>query len=164
MIRRLLVAAAVLGATIYWANCSYNPPRAATIFWNRFFEGCFAGATTDPAGGQVTVILDAPDGTEDAETMTGCLQLQIGPAVLATLVGDVEDDARADALLTVTPTNGRPPFNLRAVRQPADQTNAVTLDLSDEGGAPFSSANGLARCAMTCADLGLPMAFMPGAP
>lgn len=163
MIRRLLLAAAVLGATIVWANCSYNPPRV-TIFWNGFFEGCFTGDITDPPGGRVRVILEAPEGGSDAETMTGCLQLDLAATTLATVVGDVEDEAREAAQLTVTPTNGRPPFRLRAVRQPAGQSNAVTLDLSDEGGAPFVSANGLPRCTETCADLGLNMPFMPGGP
>ncbi len=163
MIRRLLLAAAVLGGVIYWANCSFNPARV-TILWNSFFEGCFAGPITDPPGGQVRVILDAPDGGDDAETMTGCLQIQIGPTTLATVVGDVVDEARETSLLTATPTNGRPQFTLRAVRQPAGQVNAVTLDLAEEAGAPFVSANALPRCTQTCAGLGLPMAFMPGGP
>lgn len=160
---RLLPAALVLGGVVYWANCSFNPQRLE-LDPNRLFAGCFEGEITDPAGrGSLILIFEDP-GPMDNLTLTGCMQLSIGPGTtLATLAGMVQE-RREEAVLTVMPTNGRPAFTVTAVRDPAGEVNATTMDVSDTGGAPFNAANDLPRCSPVrdCASLGISQPFMPG--
>lgn len=163
--RRVLLAAVVLGATVYWANCSFNPQRVpADPDWNSFFAGCYKGSITDPAaGGDLTLVLEDPGG-DDKLTLTGCLQISRGAMLtLATLAGSVQA-VREEAVATAMPTNGRPAFDVKVVRDPAGEAVATTVDVTDEGAAPFNAANDLARCdpVLDCADLGIAQPFMPG--
>jgi hypothetical protein len=164
MMRRVAFAIAVLAATLYWANCVYHPPQPPDPAFNTFFAGCFKGAVTDPSGfGDVTVILEAR--TEDKFMLGGCVRLAppIGSAVTGTLAGMVLDE-RQEARVTVTPTSGEPPFTLLVHRSPDGDVVATTVNLTDAGGAPFTSANNLPACVpvLTCASLSISMPFVSG--
>ncbi len=161
MRNRLLLAVVVLGAVVAWARCSFNP-SSGTLDFNGFFAGCFEGPVTDPAGsGTLTIVLEEVD-PNDQLTLAGCFEaaLMLGK-VQASLAGSVQDN-RLQAKLTAMPVGGAPPFSLLAVRQPADNTAATSLDLSNDGGAPFNMAAGLVRCTKTCADLGIAVPFTGG--
>jgi hypothetical protein len=147
--------------TIYWANCGFSVPLSPTD-WNSFFAGCFSGAISDPAGGsKLILVLEAP-GPPDSLTLTGCVLVGIGPTTLATLAGSVQD-VREEAVLTAMPTSGRPSFVVKVVRDPAGALIATSVDVSDQQGAPFVSANDLVRCdpVQTCESLGISLPFMP---
>lgn len=162
---RLLLAAGVLGGTIYWANCGFtgtcSPP-------GDFFEGCFEGPTTAPAGGRVRVILYPVDPANYCPRLDGCMQYRVGlgETVLAALSGHVRSEPTNESDLIGAVPGTTSSFNVLAARQPPGESAAMTMDLWDEGGAPFTSALGLARCAapVTCADLGLRMPFGPETP
>ena len=161
MIRRILLAAAVLGAAIFWANCSFNPRRVdPSEPWNTFFAGCFEGAPTDNPKPLKIVLVP---GSSDFFTLSGCLQFS---ADQATLAGQVDASDHDQAQLTVMPTAGGPSYAILVVRQPNSQEAAVTVSVSNLSGAPFQSAPDLTRCADTsadtCEELMIPLAFMPG--
>ena len=162
MTRKILFATAVLGATIFWANCSYNP-RPATPDepdWNTFFAGCFEGEITDPAGaGKVKIILVA--GTSDEFTLTGCLEASLATGTeTATLSGTVQDDRqRAQLTGMVSPQKS---FVILVERQPAGEIAADTITVSNVRDASFNSAANLSKCTQTCAGLGIPLPFMAG--
>ncbi len=161
MRKRLLLAMVILGTVVAWGRCSFNP-KALPVDFNNLFAGCFEGPVTDPAGaGTVTIVLEEVD-PSDQLTLSGCFEaaLMLGK-VQASLAGSVQDN-RLQAKLTAMPVGGAPPFSLLAVRQPADNVAATSLDLSDDSGAPFNQAAGLVRCAKTCADLGIAVPFTGG--
>ena len=168
MIRRLGFALAVLAGTIYWANCDFvpgvasdpSPPPARSV--NTFFEGCFQGQVTDPAGfGGLTIVLEP--NPADALLLTGCQKADsiTGMGANGTFMGTVTDD-RQQARVTVTASTT---FTILVRRSPDGDVDATTVTLSNEAaGAPFNRAPDLARCDphRTCAELGFPMAFVPG--
>ena len=165
MIRRVACALAVFTATVYWANCKFEPGRAVSAF-NTFFDGCFKGPVTDPSGfGEVTVILEAS--AEDNLMLSGCLRLEptVGVPGTGTLAGMVLDE-RQQARVTVTSTSSAlPTFTLLVRRSPDGDVVATTVNLTNDGGAPFTSANNLARCGNpvpTCATLSMSMPFSGG--
>jgi hypothetical protein len=162
MIRRILLAAAVLGAAIFWANCKYNPPQVAPDEpnWNTFFAGCFEGEITDPASaGKLKIILVA--GQSDEFTLSGCLQASLATGTeTATLSGMVQED-RQQAELTGM-VNPQKSFVILVERQPAGETAADTVTVSNVRDTSFNSAANLSKCTQTCADLGIPLPFMSG--
>ena len=157
MIRRLLLGAALVAASLSRLNCDLVFPLTEPI--NLPFLGCFQGPITDPPGpAEVTIVLES----EGGGSMVGCFQLTSDPRVDATLAGEVLKD-RTQARFDVMPI-GRPLFVLLVTRQPADG-NATGVDLVNESaGGFFKSADDLPRCAttLTCEDLGIAQNFMPG--
>ena len=91
--------------------------------------------------------------------LAGCLQ--INGAQLATHAGDANPDHCEEAHVQATPTAGSPPYKLLLRRHPDGDVDAVALDVSNDGGAPFESAPGLTRCGSTCADLSVALPFTP---
>lgn len=161
MIRRILLGAALVGASLSRLNCQLVfPHEGAGPAPRDPFLGCFKGAITEPAGGEVTVVLELPP-AGDAVSVIGCMTAT-EPRFDATMAGMVLED-RTQARFIVMPI-GRPSFVLLVTRQPADG-DATGLDLLNEGvGGFFSSADGIPRCAttVTCVDLGLQQNFLPG--
>ncbi|MEZ5332188.1 MAG: hypothetical protein R2991_09095 [Thermoanaerobaculia bacterium] len=148
-------------------NPGTGPTAASTREWPRSSPTASSpGATKERREGQVTLVLTAP-GPGDSETLTGCLALR-GASLAAVLVGDVDDQTREEAALSVTVPATGAMFGLRAVRAPAGSVDATSIRLSDAGGAPpeLAATGDLLRCAVpvTCADLGLSMPFAPENP
>lgn len=165
-VRRTLAALGILAAVIAWANCDLvfplDPPIAVS---NTFFEGCFEGAITEPAGGgKLRIILDTTDAT-NGFMLSGCLDMGLpAGAELATFTGNVEAEELQLATLMAVRTAGGASFSFRVTRQPTGSVIASTVDVSNFVGAPFVLAPALPRCVQptTCADLGLSLPFMPG--
>ena len=165
MTRKILFAAAVLGATIFWANCSFTPPRIGSDEpdWNTFFAGCFEGSITDPPDGKpLKIVLVA--GPNDEFTLIGCIR--ISADVPETLAGQVEDAGEHNlARLTVTRMDGST-YRVLAERQPIGEVGATSVNLSNETNAPFERGDNLTRCAslilQSCPDLTITLPFMPG--
>lgn len=163
MIRRVLLGAALIGASLIGLDCELVfPPAGAPQPPNQYFAGCFRGPVAEPAGtAELTIVLDrAPEA--GSLSLVGCL-VDTEPRFDAALAGMVLDD-RTQARFTVMP-QGRPAFVLRVERQPPESSNAVTLTLVNETGIPFVRAPDLPRCTaspMTCVELGIPQAFVPG--
>ena len=164
MIRRAGFALAVISATIYWADCGFKakvtPPEDPA--WNGFFQGCFQGPITNPAGlGDVILVLQArPD---DKVMLDGCLRLSAAgqPPENGVISGMVQDGNRQQATVMVTPSSS-PIYSLRVQRNPAGNMDATAVDLSNENGAPFTSATNLTKsCAMTCPIMSIRMPFLP---
>jgi hypothetical protein len=158
MIRRAVCALAVLTATIYWANCSYTTPVGGPASPVPFFLGCFKGPVTEPAGADTLIIvLEDPEATG---TLGGCLRWSPGTGSLqeGTLSAsvDADDSTLADATVMATPD-----FSVLVKRAPAGSVVATTVNVTDDGGAPFTRADNLSSCTMTCADLGFRMPFLP---
>ena len=79
MIRRAVFAIAVLTATIYWANCKFEPGMATSSSSGPFFLGCFEGPVTDPAGsGTLIIVLDGSEDQSDKTTLSGCFRFSPG--------------------------------------------------------------------------------------
>jgi len=160
---RILLAVVVLGAIVAWARC-YNPrPLPDAVF----FLGCFNGAVTDPPiEGKVTVVIETvviePGGI--AGPITGCIQTVIGlKAQFATLSGSLDPETSQRAVMTAMPAGGDTPFDVLIAREPVGAVKAVEIDVTDAGGAPFTQAANLARCApvVTCAALAASMRSAP---
>lgn len=157
---RALFAVAILGATLLWANCDLiftlqDPPET-----NKQFAGCFEGTTADPAG-KVRIVLEVnPSGTRLA--LTGCIEVNVSVADLASISGVVEDEPELALMTAVRPDQTT--YMFRVTRQPAGQVPASTIDLANFDGAPFTTATALTRCVpeVTCADLGISQPFLPG--
>ena len=101
MIRRILLGAAIVGASLSRLNCQlvfqFDGPAI-----RQPFLGCFQGALTEPAGGQLTVVLEpGPEG--DGASLLGCITAT-DPRFSATLAGGVLKDATTQARLTALPT------------------------------------------------------------
>jgi hypothetical protein len=163
MIRRILLGAALVGASLSRLNCQfvfrYESDEPAI---RQRFLGCFRGAITEPAGGEATVVLELPPAGGGDDDLIGCMTT---PAFNATMAGSVEEKDRTQASFRVMPA-GRPQFVLLVTRQPADG-DATELDLLNESaGGFFRSADDIPRCApgtpQTCAELALPQNFLPG--
>jgi hypothetical protein len=159
MIRRILLGAAIVGASLSRLNCQlvfqYDGPET-----RQPFLGCFQGAFTEPAGGQLTIVLE-PGAEGDPASLVGCMTAT-DPRFSATLAGGVVKDLTTQARLMATPDGNRDPFVLRVVREPAEG-NATALTLVNENDMPFKRARDLQRCApaRTCADLGSEQNFLP---
>jgi len=162
-LRRTLLAAGVLGATLAWANCQLVFPADAPVR-NKFFFGCYEGGITDPAGGGKVKLILEPDPADNRSNMTGCLEFDVGLGTeLTTLAGAVEEVDEL-ARLEGAAVGVRPEFTIRVTRQPAGQVDATTVEVANFIAAPFNLAEGLIRCAATttCEELGLEVPFMPG--
>lgn len=161
MIRRSLFAAALLGAVVFWANCSFEAPLSTPQEpdWNTFFAGCFEGEIVDPPAGKIRIILVA--GESDEFTLTGCLEAsQASGEISATLAGTVQSD-RQQAQLTAT-TNQGSTFQILVARQPVGEVAADTVTVSNLSNAPLNSAPNLTRCTDVCASMSMKLPFMPG--
>ncbi len=165
MIRRAVFASMVLIGTIFWANCDLvfplDPPP--TPKWNRFFEGCFQGPTDASISSDVVIVIETQ--ADEKRLVGGCLRLTpVGqPPDNGSLTGEVLKDDEQHAQVTIMPSSGQP-YTLRIQRNPAGEMNAVTLDLSNLSGAPFTSALNLPKletCPTSCQDMGFRMPFLP---
>ena len=159
MRRKILFAAAVLGATIFWANCDVvfrleRPPPP-----NQFFVGCFAGITDPPDGKDLEIVLEA--GSSGPRALKGCLRFS--SAEIAILAGNTEEYNREQARITAMPLAPSTilPFTIVVEREPAGNSAATTINVTNEEGVPFQSAPDLAPCALSCADFGVVVPFMP---
>jgi hypothetical protein len=161
MIRRILLGAAIISLSLSRLNCDLVFPLKDPATRLPFL-GCFKGAITSPAtGGELTVILEAAAGVADGAVMAGCLKAT-DPSFSASMTGQVLEDS-TQARFSVMPDGGRPAFVLLVTRQP-EEGNATALTLVNESDRPFQEARDVPRCdpAVTCADLGLSQAFLPG--
>ena len=165
MIRRAVFASMVLVGTIFWANCDLvfplDPPP--TPRWNSFFEGCFQGPTDSSQAGDVIIVIETE--ADEKRLVGGCLRLTPPgqPPDNSSLTGEVVKDDEQHAEVTIM-RSGQP-YTLRIQRNPAGETNAVTLDLSNLDGAPFNSAPNLSKaqpCPASCQDMGFRMPFLSG--
>jgi hypothetical protein len=154
MIRRILLATAILGAAIFWANCGFSAHIPAPNP-NTFFAGCFEGMPADNPK-PLKIVLEAD--SSEPYILKGCLQFS---ADQASVSGQVEDSDRNRAQLTVMPTAGPTSYTILVIRQPTGDFNAATIDVSDVMGAPFKSAVNLSKCTQSCPDLMIPVPFMP---
>ncbi len=162
---RILLAVVVLGAIVAWARC-YDP-KGPILPDSVFFLGCFNGAVTEPPiGGNVTVVIEEvniePGGI--AGPMTGCIQTVIGLKVqFSTLSGSLDPETSQRAVMTAMPAGGDTPFDLLIAREPVGAADAVEIDVTNAGGAPFTQAANLARCSpkATCSALAASMRSAP---
>lgn len=157
---RAAAATAVLVVVIFGANCHLvfqaepvDPPAS-------LFFGCYIGLVTDPPeSGKVRVILE-PAGEGSGLIVSGCFES--GP-VVATLAGSLEEGSTETLFVSAMPS-GSGPFSLRVTRLPSGAVQATAIDIENINGGPFRAALGLPACAasevVSCADLGLPMAFV----
>jgi hypothetical protein len=170
MIRRILAAIAVLSGTIVWANCEKVFPLTDPPAPNKYFDGCFQGPITDPAGlGTVIIVLVADTDPESRLILTGCMRLsrsgqsdENGP-----LSGMVLETDREQARVTVMPSSSSSTYMLLVQRSPTGNSDATSVTLSNDDVAPFATAANLLSCPVTvpktdCQTLGIPVPFMPG--
>jgi len=161
VIRRALFATAVLTAVIIGANCSFSASVCISNK-NTLFEGCYEGEVTDPAsGGKLSIILDTA-GQPETNVLSGCLEAQLATGrEFVTLAGEVSCGNQS-ANLTGMLAGGQT-LAIKVVRQP-ETGNAVTLDVTTEGGVPFASAIGLNRCSVPkpCPAMGMLVPFGSG--
>jgi hypothetical protein len=164
MIRRALLGLALVGAAFAGLDCNqiFGLKELGALRPAEFFEGCFSGPVTEPAGqGDLTIILVAPP--EATASLEGCMQ-STNPPFVATVAGFANEEDFSQALVTVMP-QGRPAFAVAMERKPPDVGEAaLTMTLINESGFPFERAQDLPRCPAetTCADLGIPVPFLPG--
>jgi hypothetical protein len=155
---RILLAVVVLGVIVGWARCKFEPQDG--VDFTPFFLGCFNGAVTDPPiDAKVTVVFEEAT----VGTLTGCIQTIVGVQTeFATLSGSLEGSVE-QAAVTAMPAGGGAPFDLLVVREPAGAADAVEIDVTNAGGAPFTQAANLPRCnpATTCAALAASMRPVP---
>ncbi|HEX9636371.1 MAG TPA: hypothetical protein VGB99_02465 [Acidobacteriota bacterium] len=159
MIRKILFAATVLGAVVFWANCSYNPPVATPQEpdWNTFFAGCFEGEIVDPPG-KLQIILEA--GASDEFTLSGCLTASLGDGEqTATFAGTVQADRQRAELMATSNLGGE--YVIAVERQPAGEVVANTVTVTNVTNAPFNNAPNLTRCTATCPSMSVRLPFMP---
>lgn len=160
MIRRILLGAALIGASLSRLDCQLVFPAHPPAIREPFL-GCFRGAITEPASqGEITIVLEPPP-EGDSTSLLGCIT-STEPRFDATMAGMVLED-RTQARFAVMPQGGRPSFVLLVTRQPLEG-DATGLTLVNESNMPFKRAQDLPRCAATttCAGLGIPQPFMPG--
>jgi hypothetical protein len=162
MIRRILLGAAIIGASLSRLNCDLVFTVDVEVTRQPFL-GCFKGAITEPAtAGELTIVLEPPGpGIEDGGIVGGCMTAT-DPSFSASMTGQVLED-ETQARFAVMPDGGRPSFVLLVTRQP-EEGNATVLTLVNESNMPFQKADEVPRCAttVTCADLGLSQSFLPG--
>jgi hypothetical protein len=160
--RRVLLGLGLIAVSLAGLDCNqiFGLDPVETLRHNEFFEGCFSGPITEPPGpARLTVVFVAPD--RSLANLEGCMQ-GVDPDFDASLAGAANEDESAQATVTVLPAGTRPAFALTVDRQPTEFANAVTVTLTNETGFPFKQAADLTRCALTCADLGIPQTFGPG--
>jgi hypothetical protein len=164
--RRVPFSLAVLTASVYWADCGFEA-RVGGTATNKRFAGCFKTTVAGPGFDEIILVLEAS--VESRETLTGCLRRRQGNDLESgTVAGMVTEADSHRAAVTVTPPPPRPSYMLRVQRAPVGAVDAETVTLINLGGAPFGVAVDVPRCSpqQTCAELGIPMPFLPagGAP
>jgi hypothetical protein len=163
MTRRTVIGVALIGAAFAGLDCNqiFGLKKLGALRPAEFFEGCFSGPVTEPAGqGQITIILVAPP--EATASLEGCMQ-GTNPAFVASVAGFADEEDFSRALVTAMP-QGRPAFAVDIERKPPDVgEDALTMTLVNETEFPFRRAQDLPRCAVetTCADLGIAVPFLP---
>jgi hypothetical protein len=155
MTHRTRVRLWLVGAALTAPHCDivFPPGRLPAPL---AFRGCFRGTITEPAGGELTIILDRP-ADDSGLSLSGCAAATV-PVFQATLAGMVLQDQQTQARLTAM-SQGRPAFVLLVERQ--GDTSSTTLTVVNESQMPFRLAPDLPRCAAptTCADLGITQPF-----
>jgi hypothetical protein len=94
MIRRILLGAAIIGASLSRLNCDLVFKLKGPPLLREPFLGCFKGAITEPAQlGEITIVLEPPPPEiEDGAILSGCMTAT-QPRFSATMTGQVLKDS-----------------------------------------------------------------------